>query len=166
MKTDNRTWVGLLCSTVVAGMTPTVVAAQDVAAHMHEHYDAVVAIQKAVIGGQLDATRESARWLVEHQAPGGLPPDAEAYVEAMRSAAGDVQNAADLAAAADATARLGLACGGCHTANGVEVEFDESATLLQLPSRMPNCRYRIAIQPANRFPVQSGVLEWGYHHRR
>jgi cytochrome c553 len=125
MDTLNKTWVGLACSTVLAGLVPTAGAADDVAAHMHEHLDAVVAIQQAVIAGQLDATRESAHWLVEHPSPAGLGPDAEAYAGAMRAAAGDVQSAADLAAAADATARLGLACGGCHTANNVEIEFDE-----------------------------------------
>jgi len=125
MNTINRTWLRFVCSSLVAGLAPAAAGAQDVSTHMHEHYDAVVAIQKAVIAGELEATRESARWLVEHPVPDGLGPDAEAYVESMRSAAGDVQNAGDLATAAEATAGLGLACGGCHMANNVEIEFDE-----------------------------------------
>ncbi len=92
--------------------------------HMHEHYDAVVRIQAAVIAGSLEGTREPAQWLVEHPAPDGLPAEWQVHVEAMRDAARDTLDAQDLASAAYATSRLGAACGGCHEANSVTVEFD------------------------------------------
>lgn len=104
----------------------TVAAAQDdILSHMHDHYDAVVKIQTAIIAGALEDTRESARWLVEHQAPAGLPARWEEHVDAMRTAARDTLNAQDVTTAASATSRLGLACGGCHVANNVSVEFKE-----------------------------------------
>lgn len=93
--------------------------------HMHDHYDAVMKIQSAVIAGSLEDTRESARWLVEHQTPAALPAGWEQHVDAMRTAALDMLNAQDVASAASATSRLGLACGGCHLTYNVSVEFDE-----------------------------------------
>ncbi len=105
----------------------TVASAQEatVLEHMHEHYDAVMKIQSAVIAGSLEDTREPARWLVEHQTPTGLPARWAEHVDAMRSAARDTLNAQDVASAANATSRLGLACGGCHVANNVTVEFED-----------------------------------------
>jgi len=105
----------------------TVASAQEatVLEHMHDHYDAVVKIQSAVIAGSLEDTRESARWLIEHQAPTGLPAHWVEHVDAMRTAARDALNAQDVASAASATSRLGVACGGCHVANNVTVEFKE-----------------------------------------
>ena len=105
----------------------TVASAQEatVLEHMHEHYDAVMKIQSAVIAGSLEDTREPARWLVEHQTPTGLPARWTEHVDAMRTAARDTLNAQDVASAANATSRLGLACGGCHVANNVTVEFEE-----------------------------------------
>ena len=43
----------------------------------------------------------------------------------MRLAARAALDAEDLTAAANATSQLGLACGGCHVASNVTVEFDE-----------------------------------------
>jgi mono/diheme cytochrome c family protein len=93
--------------------------------HMHDHYDAVIKIQSAVIAGSLEGTREPAKWLAEHQAPAGMPAQWAEHTEAMRAAARDTLEAQDLTAAATATSRLGLACGGCHVANNVTVEFDD-----------------------------------------
>jgi cytochrome c553 len=42
----------------------------------------------------------------------------------MRTAARETLDAQDLTSAAGATSRLGLACGGCHLANNVSVEFE------------------------------------------
>ena len=60
-------------------------------------------------------------WLIEHQAPAEMPARWEEHVAAMQNAARDVLNAQDVASAANATSRLGLACGSCHTANNVTV---------------------------------------------
>jgi len=116
----------LLCVLGILGIA-AVAGAQEASLleHMHEHYDAVVRIQGAVIAGSLDDTREPATWLLEHQSPAGLPARWEEYVTAMRGAARDLLNAEDLGSAAGATSRLGLACGSCHVSNNVTVEFDE-----------------------------------------
>ena len=105
----------------------TVASAQEdtVLEHMHDHHDAVIKIQRAVIAGSLEDTREPARWLVEHPSPVGLPAAWTEHVDAMRAAARDTLNAQDVTSAASATSRLGVACGGCHVANNVIVEFEE-----------------------------------------
>jgi mono/diheme cytochrome c family protein len=125
MKTIKNSCLSATCAMWAAGAA-TVVSAQDgtLLEHMHDHYDAVVKIQSAVIAGSLEDARESARWLAEHQSPAGLPAGWEEHVDAMRTAARDTLDAQDLASAASATSRLGLACGGCHVANNVTVEFD------------------------------------------
>jgi cytochrome c556 len=92
--------------------------------HMHDHYDAVVKVQSAIIAGSLEGTREPARWLAEHEAPAGMPGQWAEHVDAMRAAARDSLEAQDLATAATAASRMGIACGGCHVANNVTVEFD------------------------------------------
>lgn len=116
-----------VCS-ILAICAATAVSARDdsVLDHMHDHYDAVIKIQSAVIAGFLEDTREPARWLLEHDAPAGLPESWEMHVEEMRSAARATLEAQDLESAASATASLGLACGGCHVANDVSVEFKET----------------------------------------
>ncbi len=103
----------------------TMASAQDgsMLEHMHDHYEAVIKIQSAVIAGKLEDTREPARWLLEHDAPAGLPESWGEHVDAMRAAARDTLDAEDLDSAATATSRLGLACGGCHLANNIPVEF-------------------------------------------
>lgn len=122
--------VRLFLVTALSAVGATFVAsAQDatVLEHMHEHYDAVLKIQSAVIAGSLEDTREPSRWLIEHQTPAGLPAGWEGYVEAMRTAARDTLNAQDVTSAASATSRLGLACGGCHVTSNVSVEFESVA---------------------------------------
>jgi cytochrome c553 len=96
---------------------------QDVSGHMQAQYDAILKIQSAVIAGSLDGARQPAEWLAGSASPAGLPDGAEAQMDAMRAAAADVAKAGDLLAAADATARLGMACGNCHVANEANVEF-------------------------------------------
>ena len=116
-------WVG--CATCLVGAASVSIAGdKEVVGHMHEHFDAVTKIQRAVIGGSLEAAREPASYLVEHDVPAGIPTAWEPYVEAMRTAAQSVLDAPDLMAAASATSELGLACGGCHSANDVTVDFD------------------------------------------
>ena len=116
----------MACTSLALGAA-NLAGAQDSAIldHMHDHYDAVVRIQSAVIAGSLEGTRESARWLAEHDAPAGMPAQWAEHVDAMRLAARAALDAEDLTAAANATSQLGLACGGCHVASNVTVEFDD-----------------------------------------
>ena len=126
MKTIKKLSLFVVYATWAVGSV-TVASAQEatVLEHMHDHYDAVIKIQHAVIAGSLEDTREPARWLIEHESPVALPARWEEHVDAMRVAARDTFNAQDLASAAGATSRLGVACGGCHVANNVTVEFEE-----------------------------------------
>ena len=115
----------LACTISVVGAA-LVASAQDVTIveHMHDHYDAVLKIQSAIIAGSLEDAREPARWLAEHEAPAGLPARWEEFVNAMRTAARDTLNAQDVVSAASATSHLGLVCGDCHVTNNVSVEFE------------------------------------------
>lgn len=107
-------------------MTPLIGAADsETVKHMHEHQDAMKAIQGAIIAGSLDGTREPGTWLLEHEEPAGLPAAGTEFVAAVRSAAADLLNADGLESAAEAASQMGLACGACHTASNVTVEFDE-----------------------------------------
>lgn len=114
----------IACALLLFAATLASAQQQTLVEHMHEHYDAVVRIQTAVIAGSLEATREPARWLVEHPAPEGIPAEWQIHVEAMRDAARAALDARDLTAAANATSRLGAACGSCHEANNIAVEFE------------------------------------------
>ena len=108
------------------GAMPFIGAAEsEVVKHMHQHHDAMKAIQGAIIAGTLDGTREPATWLLEHESPAELSAAGSDYVAAVRSAAGAVLEADSLESAAEAASRMGVACGACHTASSVTVAFDE-----------------------------------------
>ncbi len=82
--------------------------------HMREHFAQVEATRLAVIGGDLDAARERARWLARHEATEGISEGWEQHVMQMQLAAQRVVEASEVAAAAAATAEMGAICGGCH----------------------------------------------------
>ena len=112
--------------TVIAASGITAAAEPaDIAEHMHYHHDAMIDIQQAIIAGSLDDARDPARWLLEHDQPAGLPAAGNDFVVAMREAAEIVRNAEDLETAAEAASQMGLACGNCHLASDVVVEFEE-----------------------------------------
>jgi len=112
----------------ISALSYTAAAADDanVTEHMHKHHDAMIAIQQAIIAGSFADTRESAQWLLDHEQPAGLPAAGSEFVVAMREAADGVLNAENLEAAAEATSQMGHACGNCHLATQVMVEFDEA----------------------------------------
>jgi mono/diheme cytochrome c family protein len=108
------------------GMTPFIGAAEsDSVKHMHAHLDAMKSIEAGIIAGNLDATREPATWLLEHDEPAGLPAAGSEFVATVRGAASALLEADSLGSAAEAASQMGLACGACHTASNVTVEFDE-----------------------------------------
>lgn len=127
MKEQNRSgrWAASgLCAIVAAG-TLVAAGAQEptLVEHMHEHYGAVVKVQSAIIRGDLEAIREPAEWLAEHPVPAAMPAQWETHVEPMRAAARSALKATDFSSAATAASLMGTACGGCHIANNVSVEF-------------------------------------------
>ena len=62
--------------------------------------------------------------MLENLDAAGLPAAGSEFVDAVHTAAQAVIAADSLEAAAEATSQMGLACGSCHTASGVTVEFD------------------------------------------
>jgi mono/diheme cytochrome c family protein len=97
--------------------------------HMQEHFAQVSEVHTAVVGGKLDAAKEAAAWLADHGAFEELPGDWEPHVTAMQTAAQQIVDANDLAAAAAGTAEMGRACGTCH------MSLDEGGqfTVVELP---------------------------------
>ena len=102
----------------------SVAQGSDLVDQMHERYERIFQIQSAIVSGSLDNTRAPARWLAEHEPTAGMPETWTEPFEAMRAAARDVLSAEDLPSVASATSRIGIACGSCHEANDVSIEFD------------------------------------------
>jgi mono/diheme cytochrome c family protein len=115
----------LAALSVVGVVVPATAQDADIVKHMHDKHEAMIAIQSAIIAGSLDGTRESATSLLEHEEPAGLPPAGAEFTAAVRVAAQGVLDADSLVAAAEAASQMGLACGRCHQASGVTVEFDD-----------------------------------------
>jgi mono/diheme cytochrome c family protein len=124
MKISN--YVRLFGTLAIALGGATTASAQDsgVSDQMHAHYDAVVAMQRALVAGSLDATKASASQLLAVEAAASSD-GWETYLGSMRSAAESVRDADDVVSAAAGVAAVGVACGDCHVANGVEITFDE-----------------------------------------
>jgi mono/diheme cytochrome c family protein len=95
----------------------------DVATHMHEHLARITAIKSLIIMGNLEAIREPARWLADHDAVAGLPANFEPFVDLMRQYARQVDTATDLNAAAMSVSHMARTCSNCHTVNDVVIEF-------------------------------------------
>lgn len=107
---------GLSLATLLAACAANAGGGSERTSHMQEHFQRVVRIQEAIVQADLDATRGPATWIAEHQRADDLPAQSVTLVSAMRARARDVAAAPDLAAAADATARMGRTCGACHAA--------------------------------------------------
>jgi cytochrome c553 len=93
-------------------------------AHHGDHMPHVWALERAVIRGELGATRREAGWLREHLAGVGDERDAateaNAYIQGLERLAA----ATDGRAAASASAGVFAACGSCHRASGLTPEID------------------------------------------
>lgn len=120
-------------SLVPEGVTPTV------AEHMKDHFTQAIRARDAIIRGDLAAMKEPATWLAEHKIAETLPGTWTPHVGDMQNAARLALQANDLAAAADAVAAMGAACGSCHKALGASVDFsgkspegEESSVLAQM----------------------------------
>jgi cytochrome c553 len=99
-----------------------------VAEHMGRHFEAVTAVQKALIRGDLDAIAEPTDWLESHPAIEGLPDGWMPYVEDMRTMARLSGEAKTPKAASGATAGMVLTCGECHAATEAEPHMPELGT--------------------------------------
>lgn len=81
---------------------------------MQQHWDAGQALQTAMARGDLTAARRAAARIAEVQEIPGLEWDAGPYLHRVREAAQAVQSARSFGDAAQATGRMGVACGSCH----------------------------------------------------
>lgn len=89
---------------------------EPVTRHMYAHFGRLGEIQTAVIRGDLDGARRSARMLAEHPPLEGFPTSLDSYEDEMRTLAREAGGAASLETAADLTARMASTCGACHRA--------------------------------------------------
>jgi soluble cytochrome b562 len=87
--------------------------------HMHAHADQIDDINIALSDGDLEAVRKPAAWLSRHDPASGIPDDWQPYLDGMREAARDVENAPDLETATAASIRITEQCQGCHAAAGI-----------------------------------------------
>lgn len=92
-------------------------------AHMKDHFFKATEMQVAVINGDLAAVREPAEWMSEHANSAAMPEEWEPFAQTMHSWALRASEADNIAAAAEATAAMGAACGNCHMALKAEVGF-------------------------------------------
>jgi cytochrome c553 len=91
-------------------------AGEQTPAGMKEHFDRVVAIQQAVIRGDLEDVREPAKWIADNQSNEGLPSPAHALITNMRNVARRAADATTLQAAGAEAGALVATCGNCHAA--------------------------------------------------
>lgn len=84
--------------------------------HMQDHFSKADEIKAALIAGNLEAAREPARWMAEHQHEVDHPDAWKPHIQSMRDAAQKIGAAADLSAASQSFVSMGEACAACHTA--------------------------------------------------
>lgn len=93
---------------------------------MYAHYAQVGEIRDAVIDGNIDATRAPARWLASHKGDEFPQPAAES-LEMMRAEGRIILAQNEITDVSRSVARMGAACGTCHTATDGGPKFNVSA---------------------------------------
>jgi hypothetical protein len=112
--------VVVVTSMALTGLGATVFAADQASAPraaMTGHFTEVTAVHEAVIRGDLEAARKAAGPIATRDLTG--PANTAAARDELKSLAGRVVSAPDLAAAATATGTMLRACGDCHRLAGV-----------------------------------------------
>jgi cytochrome c553 len=109
-------------------------ATESVLEHMGEHFEQVVAVQKAIIRGDLDSTSEPAIWMAQHHSVIGAPEGWAPHIKEMREAARTAADASTLKAAAGAAASMSRTCGKCHEAVDTSPRIPELGTIGLPPS--------------------------------
>lgn len=106
------------------GVTPTTKT------QMQDHFGKAAEIKAALIAGDLEKARKSAKWMAEHQAEVEHPEAWTPHVAAMRDAAQAIAGAEDLATATQSFVNLARACAQCHTElGGPKVDVGEPPTV-------------------------------------
>jgi cytochrome c2 len=88
------------------------------AALMKAHYHEAIAVQDAVIRGDLAAATPAAAALAKAPAPAGLSATAATHAAALRAAASRAAAATTLSAASNEVASMFATCGACHASAG------------------------------------------------
>ena len=99
----------------------------NVPAHMDDHFAKATEAHKALLRGDLEAAKEPAKWVAEHQEVAGLAPSAGPAIEQMKKGARQVAEATDIAAATQGAAAMAVACGQCHAASDAIPKFPQAA---------------------------------------
>jgi hypothetical protein len=99
----------------------------DIQQHMQGHFSLATATRNAVIWGELDLARSSGTNMAQHS-DANMPEAWAPHLHGMQIAARDASEAPDLPAAGAAVARMGRACGDCHTTlnTGPSFHFDRA----------------------------------------
>ena len=84
-------------------------------ARMSEHFTRAGQLYAAVARGLLDSVHVRAQDILDHETGEGLPARSMGYVDELRSFTSLAARAPDVESAASAVARVGAACGACHT---------------------------------------------------
>lgn len=103
--------------------------------HMYVHLAEVGEIHSAVVDGAIDDTRAPARWLATHRGE-EFPAAGQQALETMRNEARIIAAERNLAAVGRAVARMGNACGSCHSAlgSGPDVAVGDPPPMSGVPS--------------------------------
>ncbi len=128
---DTILWLASFVTLALILLAPRPIAAQEataedqsiVAAHMHEHLTRIGTIKSAIVAGRLEDLQEPATWLAEHETVAGLPARFSSYVAQMRNYAREAAAAEELSTAAVSVSKMAKACGNCHVANDINLEF-------------------------------------------
>jgi cytochrome c2 len=88
------------------------------AALMKAHYAGAIAVQDAVIRGDLATATPAAAALAKAPAPAGLPAAAGPHAAALKAAASRAAAATTLSAASSEVASMFATCGACHASAG------------------------------------------------
>jgi cytochrome c2 len=88
------------------------------AALMKAHFAGAIAVQDAVIRGDLAAATPAAAALAKAPAPANLPAAAAPHVTALKAAASRAATATTLSAASNEVASMFATCGACHASAG------------------------------------------------
>lgn len=88
--------------------------------HMHAHAEQLDNLNFALADGDLPKALTAAYWLSGHQEVSGIREEWRPYLNGMREAAKDIEEAKDIEAARAAAERINDQCQGCHKAAGVD----------------------------------------------
>ncbi|MCG8469425.1 MAG: hypothetical protein MJB57_14670 [Gemmatimonadetes bacterium] len=111
MTAERGAWTALALLAAIAGCGPRPPA---VRFDMSQHFGRSRAMYNALLSGELELARESARLVAESEPSAGLPESARPLDEAVRMAARVVADAQTLGGAARATGPLAQRCVQCH----------------------------------------------------